>query len=374
MVALKEELLNILEKLTEDEFRKFKWFLELDDIVEGFKGIPESQLEKAEMTRTVNLMVKAHQDHGALQLTKKILERIRRNDLVQRLQNFQPEPKGAVGSGTDRGINPNTDVSDGGSKPEQPAETSANTEETSKLITETTGDKTGSNPGPSSCEATVPTTETPQCSHNESGNQDGLPEHKLILITRYQDVTDGTDETERIPIDSIYTEVHITEGRSKEVNTQHEVRQLETASKMKTVHDTPIKRQDIFKPLPDQQKRIIRVVLMNGVAGVGKTFSVQKFTLDWAQRSNNQDISQVIPLPFRELNLIRDEKKTKVVEDFLGEEYSDSSLDDYQKDDDDDDDDDDRDDNHYPSLDDFLKRVMDKSLRSENGHLDLEEK
>ncbi|KAI3359958.1 hypothetical protein L3Q82_013837, partial [Scortum barcoo] len=48
--------------------------------------------------------------------------------------------------------------------------------------------------------------------------------------------------------------------RVKRFNTQHEVRQLETASKMETLHDTPIKCHDIFKALPDQQKHI-RVVL-----------------------------------------------------------------------------------------------------------------
>ncbi|XP_053180762.1 protein NLRC3-like, partial [Scomber japonicus] len=67
------------------------------------------------------------------------------------------------------------------------------------------------------------------------------------------------------------------------------------------------KCQDIFKVLPDQQKHI-RVVLMNGVAGIGKTFSVLKFTLDWAQRSNNQDISLLILFSFRSLNLIKDEQ------------------------------------------------------------------
>nr|WPK86671.1 NLRC3-like protein 15 [Sebastes schlegelii] len=87
---------------------------------------------------------------------------------------------------------------------------------------------------------------------------------------------------------SIYTELYITEGQSEEVNTQHEVRQLETASKKKTLHDAPIKCQDIFKALPDQRGHI-RVVLTNGVAGVGKTFSVQKFTLDWAEGLENQD-------------------------------------------------------------------------------------
>ncbi|XP_030296443.1 NACHT, LRR and PYD domains-containing protein 12-like, partial [Sparus aurata] len=105
----------------------------------------------------------------------------------------------------------------------------------------------------------------------------------------------------------IYTELYITEGQSEEVNTQHEVRQLETASKKKTFSETPIRCCDIFKASPDQQRRI-RVVLTNGVAGVGKTFSVQKFTLDWAEGSENQDVILLVLLSFRELNLIRDEQ------------------------------------------------------------------
>ncbi|KAJ4946203.1 hypothetical protein JOQ06_023872 [Pogonophryne albipinna] len=82
---------------------------------------------------------------------------------------------------------------------------------------------------------------------------------------------------------------------------------METASKKETLHDTPIKCQDIFKASPDQQT-LIRAVLTNGVAGVGKTFSVQKFTLDWAEGLGNQDVSLVIPLSFRELNLIKGEQ------------------------------------------------------------------
>uniref|UniRef100_A0A8D0AJ59 NACHT domain-containing protein n=1 Tax=Sander lucioperca TaxID=283035 RepID=A0A8D0AJ59_SANLU len=76
---------------------------------------------------------------------------------------------------------------------------------------------------------------------------------------------------------------------------------------METLHDSPIKCSDIFKALPDQQKHI-RVVMMIGVAGVGKTFSVQKFCLDWAEGLENQDVDLVIPLSFRELNLIKDEQ------------------------------------------------------------------
>ncbi|XP_042258996.1 NACHT, LRR and PYD domains-containing protein 12-like isoform X3 [Thunnus maccoyii] len=235
MAKLKEELLNTLEDLKEDEFKKFKWFLKEDDILEGFKHIPVAQLEKAGREETVDLMVQKHQDHGALQLTKKVLEKISRKDLVQRLQNSPSGPKA------------------------------------------------------------------------ETGLQD-VSEYKNSLRMRFQHVTEGIDEDERTLLNTIYTELYITEGRSDDVNTQHEVRQLETASKMKTRHDTPIKCHDIFKVLPNQPKHIIRVVLTNGVAGIGKTFSVQKFTLDWAEDSKNQDVSLVIPLSFRELNLIKDEQ------------------------------------------------------------------
>ncbi|XP_074492799.1 protein NLRC3-like [Sebastes fasciatus] len=138
--------------------------------------------------------------------------------------------------------------------------------------------------------------------------QEVVDEHKISLRKRFECVTEGTDETGGgTLLNRIYTELYITEGQSEEVNTQHEVMQLETASKKKTLHDAPIKCHDIFKALPDQQEHI-RVVLTNGVAGIGKTFSVQKFTLDWAEGLENQDVRLVILLSFRELNLIGDEQ------------------------------------------------------------------
>uniref|UniRef100_A0A671W7Z2 NACHT domain-containing protein n=1 Tax=Sparus aurata TaxID=8175 RepID=A0A671W7Z2_SPAAU len=158
-------------------------------------------------------------------------------------------------------------------------------------------------PGDSSC---------PQCGVNV-GLQEVLDEHKISLRRRCECVTEGSDGTgsdetgSGTLLNRIYTELYITEGQSEEVNTQHEVRQLETASKKKTFSETPIRCCDIFKASPDQQRRI-RVVLTNGVAGVGKTFSVLKFTLDWAEGSENQDVSLLVLLSFRELNLIRDEQ------------------------------------------------------------------
>uniref|UniRef100_A0A3P8QDT1 NACHT domain-containing protein n=1 Tax=Astatotilapia calliptera TaxID=8154 RepID=A0A3P8QDT1_ASTCA len=146
------------------------------------------------------------------------------------------------------------------------------------------------------------------CVQTDVGLQEVLDEHKISLRRRCERVTEGSDATgSRTLLNTIYTELYITEGQSEEVHTQHEVRQLETASKMDALHDAPIRCQDIFKALPDQQ-RPIRVVLTNGVAGVGKTFSVQKFTLDWAEGLENQHVSVVVLLSFRELNLIREEQ------------------------------------------------------------------
>nr|XP_054594067.1 NLR family CARD domain-containing protein 3 isoform X2 [Nothobranchius furzeri] len=140
------------------------------------------------------------------------------------------------------------------------------------------------------------------------GLQEVLEEHRLSLRSRCERVTEGSDEPgSRTLLNRIYTELYITEGQSEEVNTQHEVRQLETTSRTKRLHDAPIRCQDIFKASPEQHGAI-RVVLTNGVAGAGKTFSVLKFTLDWAEGLENQDVHVVLLLSFRELNLIRDEQ------------------------------------------------------------------
>ncbi|CAI5638728.1 unnamed protein product [Oreochromis niloticus] len=108
-------------------------------------------------------------------------------------------------------------------------------------------------------------------------------------------------------LNQIYTELYITEGGTAEVNGEHEVRQIETASRKPDRPEIPIRQEDIFKGATGRDEPI-RTVLTKGVAGIGKTVLTQKFILDWAEDKTNQDIQLIFPFTFRELNVLKEEK------------------------------------------------------------------
>ncbi|XP_060760485.1 NACHT, LRR and PYD domains-containing protein 12-like [Neoarius graeffei] len=150
-------------------------------------------------------------------------------------------------------------------------------------------------------------TDTEHAPESAAGNE-VQKKFRLNLMMKFQHLNEVMIKQEnRVLLNEIYTELYITEGDSGDINKEHEVRQIEAASRRKTTEETPIKCNDIFKPLSEEDKPI-RTVVTKGVAGIGKTVSVQKFIVDWAEGKANQDVHLIFPLPFRELNLMKDQK------------------------------------------------------------------
>uniref|UniRef100_A0AAQ4RH99 NACHT domain-containing protein n=2 Tax=Gasterosteus aculeatus aculeatus TaxID=481459 RepID=A0AAQ4RH99_GASAC len=138
-------------------------------------------------------------------------------------------------------------------------------------------------------------------------------ELKSNLKKKFQCVFEGIAKAGNPTLlNEIYTELYITEGGTAEVNEEHEVKQIETASRKPARPETTIRQEDLLKASAGGEEPI-RTVMTKGVAGIGKTVLTQKFTLDWAEDKDHLDKQFTFPFTFRELNVLR-EKKFSLVE------------------------------------------------------------
>ncbi|XP_067296652.1 NACHT, LRR and PYD domains-containing protein 12 [Pseudorasbora parva] len=136
-----------------------------------------------------------------------------------------------------------------------------------------------------------------------------LKKHKDNTKARTGRVFEGKKEN-KTHLNKVYTELFITEGDITDVYNEHEVLKIDQAMKTPKFEDTPINCNAIFCLL--RQKQEGNIVLTKGIAGIGKTFSVHKFILDWAEGNANLDVDCMFLLPFREINLVKDDKEVSL--------------------------------------------------------------
>ncbi|XP_071399641.1 NACHT, LRR and PYD domains-containing protein 3-like [Centroberyx affinis] len=280
MATHTELILGTLEDLGDEELKSFKWFLQQADILEGFPAIPKSRLEKADRQDTVDQMVQTYSAPGALDITVEVLKKINRNDLVQRFSK--------TSSGTNRDASGVRETSENrGASSLQPQSAPLPHLPTNSIQTE---DLLVRTPKPPRLITWYQRTLQSNVQDRFMCAQEGLSERK-----------------DKKHLGDIYTELYITDGGDVHINRQHEVRQIEMPSRKPAGTEKPIKPSDIFKH-PSGKYTPIRTVLTNGMAGIGKTFLVYKFILDWAEERANQDVHLTFPFTFRQLNLLKGER------------------------------------------------------------------
>uniref|UniRef100_A0A3B3B5H7 B30.2/SPRY domain-containing protein n=1 Tax=Oryzias melastigma TaxID=30732 RepID=A0A3B3B5H7_ORYME len=126
---------------------------------------------------------------------------------------------------------------------------------------------------------------------------------KKVMKKEFAETSEGNGDNPS-NLNSIFTELHIITGESQEPEREHEYRLLKAKRRKRSGSDCCVDLKDIFKFVPDQDKPN-RTILMKGVSGIGKSFAVRKFILDWAEERENQDFDFVFILAFRKLNLSR---------------------------------------------------------------------
>ncbi|TSL04263.1 NLR family CARD domain-containing protein 3 [Bagarius yarrelli] len=129
-------------------------------------------------------------------------------------------------------------------------------------------------------------------------------ELKKTLRRMYEHVSE--DSTQQNLFENVYTDLFVTEGGYASVNSEHEFRQIQDLQEDSRSNKKTLSLLDIFDPEVVEKKQI-RAVMTKGGPGMGKSFLVQRFILEWVEGRLHQDIFFLLPLPSKALNQLTEE-------------------------------------------------------------------
>ncbi|XP_062294360.1 NLR family CARD domain-containing protein 3-like [Scomber scombrus] len=319
------ELLEALEDLGDRELKSFKWYLQQADFLKDFPVIPKSRLETADRPDTVDLMVQTYRQQ-CVEVAKRVLKRMKRNDLVESLSNTESGAEGQSAGAAPGAV----EVSDVGETSENKEAScvepqtallpdltpvSRHTEVEVSDVGETSENKEASCVEPQtallpdltpvsrhteveevcSCNSCCEEPKTCCSTFEEQRVMMPVPQPPpseaslhLKLQSELQDGFKAWAERQH----SVNVELFIADGQNRNAN---------------VTSGEPMKASHIFQHLC-RQGTPVRTVLTNGITGFGKSFLVQMFVSDWAEKRENQDLHLVFPFAVRQLNFWRKER------------------------------------------------------------------
>ncbi|XP_056622591.1 NACHT, LRR and PYD domains-containing protein 12 [Triplophysa dalaica] len=275
MASVLEQLLETLDELEPEKLKRFKLHLKQreSDLAD--------KLGNADVTDTVDQMLEGFGEERAVKITCDILKKMKHTQLAEQLEMKEVHNAGVCGNVR--------------------AQTGA------AVNAPVLANNTFKGPVTFNLNTTMgpqkPSFGETSGNHAGKQNEDVLKQHKANMKEKTEQIFEGKKEN-KTQLKKVYTELFIAEGDITDVNNEHEIMKIDRAFKCPKFKDTPIHCNDIFRLL--KQKRNGNIVLTKGIAGIGKTFSVHKFILDWTEGTANQDIDAMFLFPFREMNLIKD--------------------------------------------------------------------
>lgn len=121
-----------------------------------------------------------------------------------------------------------------------------------------------------------------------------------ILMRKYGEVCEDFDiQGEKRPFDDVFTKLNITSTCDNGPNIEHEVMTIEKLDSNREVGKL-LSTMDILSA-ERLEHTSMKLILITGAAGSGKSMAVKKLILDWIEERSHQHVAFLFPLPFREL-------------------------------------------------------------------------